>query len=54
MKEIHQEKITLYVDDERSSARSKILEHFAEADKTVEEAYALGGEVEVFLQSIPM
>ena len=53
MKEIHQEKITLYVDDERSSAKIEDLGAFAEADKTVEEAYALGRS-EVFLQSIPM
>ena len=41
MKEIHQEKITLYVDDERSSAKIEDLGAFAEADKTVEEAYEL-------------
>ena len=34
MKEIHQEKIALYVDDERSSAKIEDLGAFAEADKT--------------------
>ena len=48
MKEIHQEKITLYVDDERSSAKIEDLGAFAEADKTVEEAYALGRSGSIF------
>ena len=48
MKEIHQEKITLYVDDERSSAKIEDLGAFAEADNTVEEAYALGRSGSIF------
>ena len=48
MKEIHQEKITLYVDDEKSRAKIEDLGAFAEADKTVEEAYALGRSGSIF------
>lgn len=48
MKEIHQEKITLYVDDEKSTAKIETLGAQAEADKTVEEAYALGRSGSIF------
>ncbi len=48
MKEIHKEKITLYVDDEKSSAKIEDLGAEAEADKTVEEAYALGRNGSIF------
>lgn len=48
MKEIHQERITLYVDDEKSSAKLETLGASAKADKTVEEAYALGRSGSIF------
>lgn len=54
MKEIHQEKITLYVDDERSSGQDRrSLEHSLRQTRQWKKLMHLG-EAEVFLQSIPM
>ncbi len=53
MKEIHQEKITLYVDDEIQVPRSKILEHSLRQTRQWKKLMHLG-EAEVFLPSIPM
>lgn len=50
MKEIHKEKITLYVDDEKTSAKIESLGAAADAKKTVEEAYALGRTGNIFDQ----
>ena len=41
MKEIHKENITLYVDEEKTDVKIESLGAMADADKTVEEAYAL-------------
>ena len=49
MKEIHQEKITLYVDDERSSAKIEDLGAFAEAD-SIFYLHALGNS---FVHAFP-
>ena len=48
MKEIHKEKVTLYVDDEKTSAKIESLGAAADADKTVEEAYDLGRTGSIF------
>lgn len=50
MKEIHKENITLYVDDEKTDVKIESLGAMADADKTVEEAYALGRTGSVFEQ----
>ena len=48
MKEIHQEEITLYVDDEKATAKIETLGAQAEAEKTVKEAYELGRSGSIF------
>lgn len=48
MKQIHNEKVTLYVDDEKTSAKIDSLGAVADADKTVEEAYAIGRTGSIF------
>ena len=50
MKEIHKENITLYVDDEKTDVKIESLGAMADADKTVEEAYALGRTGSIFDQ----
>ena len=50
MKEIHKENITLYVDDEKTDVKIESLGAQADADKTVEEAYALGRTGSIFDQ----
>ena len=50
MKEIHKEKVTLYVDGEKTSTKIESLGAAANADKTVEEAYALGRTGSIFEQ----
>ena len=50
MKEIHKENITLYVDEEKTDVKIESLGAMADADKTVEEAYALGRTGTIFEQ----
>lgn len=47
---LHQKEITLYVDDESTNVQIEKLGAKADADKTVEEAYALGRQGGVFKQ----
>lgn len=48
MKEIHKEEVTLYVDDEKTSARIDSLGATADAKKSVKEAYDLGRTGSIF------
>ena len=48
MEEIHNENVTLYVDDEKTSVKIEKLGAMADADKTVEEAYELGRNGSIF------
>ena len=50
MKAIHKENITLYVDEEKTDVKIESLGAMADADKTVEEAYALGRTGTIFEQ----
>lgn len=48
MKTIHKEEVTLYVDDEKTSAKIDSLGAAADAQKTVKEAYDLGRSGSIF------